>query len=110
MTTIPIRDQYVAVLSTFGDLQELINLALQHYTIGKITNKIQELRQKEAGYQVKYGLPYLTFAQRTAQDESYVQQIETTISKTWEIDLADWEFCHKGIDDWIQTLQNILLT
>jgi hypothetical protein len=110
MTTIPIKDQYVTVLSVFGDLPEVINLALQHYTISKITSKIQELRQKEAVYQLKYGLPYLAFAQRTAQDESYVQQIETTICKTWEIDLADWEFCHQGIADWIQTLQDILLT
>jgi hypothetical protein len=35
--------------------------------------------------------------------------VEAKISKTWELDLADWEFCHKGIEDWTKKLQAILL-
>ncbi len=109
MTTVAINDKYVEVLSTFGDLQEAIDLALQRYTIEQITSKITELRQKKAQYQAKYGLDYPTFAQRIAEDETFVNQIETSINKTWEFDLADWEFCYKGMEDWTRTLQTILL-
>ena len=46
---------------------------------------------------------------RLSEDEEFVDKIESTISKTWEIDLAEWEFCYKGIEDWTGKLQNILI-
>jgi hypothetical protein len=55
-------------------------------------------------------MDYLAFSQRIAEDEKFVNQIEATLDKMWEIDLADWEFCYKGIEDWTKKLQNILLT
>ena len=42
-------------------------------------------------------------------DEEFIKSVEVKISKTWEVDLADWEFCHKGIEDWTRKLQDILL-
>ncbi|MCK4316759.1 MAG: hypothetical protein KAX24_13405, partial [Anaerolineae bacterium] len=60
-------------------------------------------------FQAKYGCDYGVFVERTASDEEFLQEIEATISKTWELDLAEWEFCHKGIEDWTQRLQIILL-
>lgn len=108
MVTIPIKDEYVEVLTAFGDLEAAIDLALQRYTIEQITTKMAELRQREAGYQAKYGLDYPTFARRAAKDEKFIQQVETT-NKMWEVDLADWEFCHKGVEDWSRKLQSILL-
>jgi hypothetical protein len=90
---------------TFGDIQKAIDLALQRYTIEQVISKLAELRQKNARYQIKYGVDYpTTFTQRVAEDEKFVHEIEANISKTWEIDLADWEFCYKGIEDWTRTL------
>ncbi len=108
MVTVPIKDEYVEVLTVFGNLEAAIDLALQRYTIEQITAKIAELRQRDAAYQIKYKLDYPTFAERTAKDERFIQQIETN-NKMWEADLADWEFCHKGIEDWSHKLQSILL-
>jgi hypothetical protein len=107
MTTVLIDDKYIKVLSTFGDIQKAIDLALQRYTIEQVTSKLAELRQKDAEYQIKYGVDYPTFTQRVAEDEKFVHENEANISKTWEIDLADWEFCYKGIEDWTRTLQTI---
>jgi hypothetical protein len=109
MTTVSINDKYIEVLSTFGDLQEAIDVALRRYTIEQITIRVTELRQTDAKYQAKYGMDYPTFAQRVAEDETFINQVETNINKMWEIDLADWEFCYKGTKDWTQTLQTILL-
>lgn len=110
MVTVVIRDKYVEALGPFGDLQAAIDVALQRYTIEQITAKVAQLRQREALYQAKYGVDYATFAQRTTEDEAFIDHIETQVNKTWEIDVADWEFCHKGIADWTQKLQAILLT
>lgn len=110
MTTVAIPEKYVELLSVLGDLQTAVDLALQRYTIEQITAKIAQLRQRDHGYQAKYGMGYPTFTQRIAHDEAFVHEIETTISPLWEQDFADWEFCVKGVEDWTHALQSLLLT
>ncbi|MBE9239066.1 hypothetical protein PN497_08030 [Sphaerospermopsis kisseleviana CS-549] len=110
MVTVSIKDEYIEVLSALGDLQESMDLALKQYTLDKIAVKIAELRHRDIKYQEKYQLDYSRFCQKIYEDEEFLQQIENSVDKTWEIDLADWEFCHKGVEDWIEKLQTILLT
>ena len=105
MVTVAIKDKYVEALTVFGDLQAAIDLALQRYTIEQMTIRIAQLRRQAATYQAKYGLDYPTFAQRMAENETFINHIEANVTKLWEIDLADWEFCYKGIGDWTQKLQ-----
>jgi hypothetical protein len=109
MTTVTVSDKFTTILASFGDLQESVNMAVQRYTIEQITTKINELKNKDTEFHKKYSLDYSTFAQRTGEDESFVNNIESEISKTWEADLAEWEFCHRGIEDWTKKLQDILL-
>jgi hypothetical protein len=109
MVTVAIKEVYVDLLSSFGDISLGIDLALKRYAIEQITTKITELRQRELTYQIKYGLPYMQFKQHLAEDENFVIQIETQINKLRELDLADWEFCHEGINDWTRKLQTTLL-
>jgi hypothetical protein len=109
MTTVTIQDKYATVLSAFGDIQTAVDTALQRYTNEQIVTKIRQLQQRDREYITKYGMTYASFTERIARDEALVQLIETTITQLWEADLADWEFCVKGIEDWTQTLENILL-
>lgn len=110
MTTIAVQQKYADILTTFGDLQESVNTALQRYTIEQITSKVNELRQRNAKYRDRYGDEYPVFYVHISEDEKYVEHIESNVNKMWEIDLADWEFCYKGIDDWTRKLQDILMT
>ena len=110
MVTIAVQDKFAEILTTLGDLQESVNVALQRYTIEQISEKIAELRKRNSEYQNRYGLEYPAFSKRIAEDETFVQHVESAVSKMWERDLADWEFCHKGIEDWTRKLQSILLT
>lgn len=108
--TVEIKNYYAEILSVLGDdLQSAADIALQRYLIEVITGKIAELREKEAGFQTKYGCDYPTFSRCAAEDEDFVAETEKNVSKLWEIDQAEWEFCNKGIDDWIKKLQSILL-
>lgn len=109
MVTVSVQDKFVEILSSLGDMQESVNAALQRYTIEQITTKINELHRRDEEYKVRYGLEYSAFVKRMGEDSEFVQKVESTISKTWEADLADWEFCHKGIEDWTRKLQDILL-
>ena len=109
MPTIAIQDKYIEVLTPFGNLQESVDAALQRYTIEKISIEIAKLKKKDAEYQKKYEMEYSVFAERIAEDEEFLLRVEKNINKMWEIDLADWEFSYKGIDDWKQKLQSILM-
>lgn len=105
MASVMIKDKYLESLSALGDVQSAVDTALERYTIEQIKSKLIELRRREEVYETKYGMQYSTFEERAGQDERFIQQVEANISKTWELDLADWEFCHKGIQDWKQRLQ-----
>jgi len=107
--TVAIPERYVETLAPLGRLEETVDLALQRYAVEQIVARIAKLRQREQGFQAKYGCDYEIFVEQTASDEEFVREIETAISKTWELDLAEWEFCHKGIEDWAQRLQSIVL-
>jgi hypothetical protein len=109
MTTVTVQNKFTEILASFGDLQESVNTAVQRYTIEQITNKINELRRKDEQYQKKYGVEYSAFVKRMGEDEEFVKSVEANVSKTWEVDLADWEFCHNGVEDWTKKLQDILL-
>lgn len=106
---VAVQDKYVRALEPLGGLQQAVDVALQRYAIEQITAKIAELRQHDREWQAKYGCDYGTFVQRIANDEDFVTRVEETINKTWELDLAEWEFCHKGAQDWTRHLQAILL-
>lgn len=109
MTTVTVHNKFTDILASFGDLQESVNAAVQRYTIEQVTNKITELRRKDDELQKKYGVEYSVFVKRTGEDEEFVKAVEANISKTWEADLLEWEFCHKGVEDWTKKLQDILL-
>jgi len=108
-TTVAVREEYARLLEPLGNLEEAVETALRRYAIERIVEKIAELRRRERKWQAKYGCDYDTFVRRTASDEEFVCHIEQTISKTWELDLAEWEFCHQGVRDWSQHLQALLL-
>ena len=95
MQSISIKDEYAELFSTLGDLQATIDMALQRYALETITQKINELRHQDEGYSVKYGMGYADFSTKTSTDIKFVNHVEHSIEKTWEIDLANWEFCHR---------------
>lgn len=109
MITVAIREQYTDILSVFGNLEEAVNIALQRFVIEQITAKINELRRRDTEYRNRYGCNYSEFSQRVAEDSEFIGHIESDVSKLWEADLADWEFCHKGVRDWAKKLQSILI-
>lgn len=110
MTTVPVKDEYLEVLTALGDLEAGVDLALHRFVHEQVATRIAESRKTDSLYQARYDLDYPTFARRVGQDEAFVRQLEAQGHRMWEADLADWEFAYKGIGDWTRTLQRISLT
>lgn len=110
MTTIVIDDQVAEVLSQFGDVQEAANRAVKRYTLEQIADQVENLRRRNEHYEKLYGIDYPSFSRRIAEDASFVLEQEAQGRLMWENDLLDWEFCHKGVEDWNQKLNTILMT
>ena len=107
MTTITVDQKYAEVLGAFGSVQDAFDLAIQRYAIEQITRKIAELRSRSEQYEAKYQCDYSTFVKRVATDEAFVEKIESDVDIAWELDLIEWEFSHKGIEDWTRKMKSI---
>jgi len=108
MVTVAIDDRYAELFNMLGGTQESADLAMQRFVVEQITSKIAELKRRDGAYAKKYGMSYASFVQNL-DDIGFVEKVEAEITKIWEVDLIDWEFCHKGVRDWTQKLQSVLL-
>lgn len=103
---VTIEDKFVSALEALGDLQEATNIALRRYAVEMIGDKIASLQAKDKEWEEKYGYDYDSFVERISNDLEFVTRLHRE-HPTWEADLIDWEFCHKGMKDWTQELEKI---
>jgi len=110
METVTIEDKYIETIKPFTDIQTATNIALKRYIIDLITTKLAELSSNDNNYKKKYKLDFVSFSEKTISDENYILRLEQQNGFiNWESDLIDWEFNYKGISDWKQKLQDILI-
>lgn len=76
---------------------------MQNLTADQIRSKIVELNQQDEVYAQKYGMSYESFVQNLETIE-FVRRVEAEITRIWELDQIDWEFCHEGAKDWARAL------
>ncbi len=102
---VAIQDRFAQMLAPLGDLRQTVDTALRRFAIEQITTKMIELWRRDQEFAVRYGCDYEAFKRRSARDAQFVADVECNISKIWELDLAEWQFCHEGVRDWSQRLQ-----
>ena len=90
MASIAIREIYLETLHSLGDVSTEVDAAIRRR------------------WEEKYGCSYKVFRERTSSDPDFVELLHRE-QPTWELDVAHWEFCHKGVQDWTQELQRILM-
>jgi hypothetical protein len=74
----------------------------------QISEKINVLQRRDREFQKKYECLFEDFAKQTAENATYVEELEASGHWMWESDLAEWEFCRKGLNDWTDKLAQIL--
>ena len=67
------------------------------------------LRAEDRRWEEKYGRSYEAFREKTSSDPDFVERLHRE-QPTWELDIAHWEFCRKGVQDWTQELQRVLMS
>ena len=107
MASIAIREIYLETLHSLGDVSEEVEAAIRRHTVERISDKIASLRAEDRRWEEKYGCSYEVFREKTSNDPDFVERLHRE-QPTWELDIAHWEFCHKGVQDWTQELQRIL--
>ena len=108
MSSIAVRNIYLEALRPFGDVLEEIEAAVRRHTIERIGDKIASLRAEDRQWEQKYACAYQVFREKVSTDPDFVERLHRE-KPTWEIDAAHWEFSHRGVQEWTQELQRILM-
>jgi len=107
VASIAIREIYLEALGSLGDVREEVEAAIRRHIVELISDKIASLRAEDRRWEEKYGCSYEVFRERMSSDPDFVERLHRE-QPTWELDVAHWEFSHKGVQDWTEELQRIL--
>ncbi len=104
--TVQVKPIYVEV---YRVLQENIDEVLRDHALKQLEQRITDVQQCVQQWEAKYQCDYLTFAERTATDVDYVQQLDANVrTQEWEGDLFEWEVDYEELQRWQQHLQMLL--
>jgi len=76
MSTITVKESYMDTLRLFGEVDELLDEAVEQYLIDRIVQRIKRARAQVQAFEKLYGTDYATFAERAQLDEDYYNSIK----------------------------------
>jgi 3'-phosphoadenosine 5'-phosphosulfate sulfotransferase (PAPS reductase)/FAD synthetase len=91
MSTITIKESYIETLRLFGEVDELLDEAVEQYLIDRIVQRIKRARGEIQAFEKRYGMDYATFAERVQLDAGYYDQVNRS-NPLWEQDMLAWEY------------------
>lgn len=107
MSTITIRESYIDTLRLFGEVNELLDEAVEQYLIDRIIERIKRAREEIQAFEKLYGMDYATFAERIQLDADYYNQVNQS-NPLWEQDMLTWEYWDAEAREWAERLNSIL--
>lgn len=106
MSTIAIKESYVNTLRLFGEVDELLDEAVEQYLIGRVVERIKRARGEAQAFEKLYGMDYATFAERVQLDENYYDQVNQS-NPLWEQDMLAWEYWDAEAREWTEKLDDM---
>jgi hypothetical protein len=107
MSTIAIRESYVDTLRLFGEVDELLDEAVEQYLIDCVVERIKRAREEAQAFEKLYGTDYAAFAERVQLDADYYNQVNQS-NPLWEQDMLAWEYWDAEAREWTEKLGDIL--
>jgi len=107
MSTIAIKESYMDTLRLFGEVDELLDEAVEQYLIDRIVRRIKRTRDETQAFEKLYGMDYATFAERVQLDGDYYHQVNQS-NPLWEQDMLAWEYWDAEAREWTEKLGDIL--
>lgn len=86
MASIALDERYLNTLKAFGDVDKLVDEAIEDYLTRRIIERIKTAREKVNEFESKYGMPYAAFTEKMGMDEAFYNVFPTctqTTSRSW---------------------------
>ena len=109
MQSITIQDKYFEALKLFGEINELVETALRQFIVEQAAERIKLLRDKVKVWEEIYGESFNSFQHKIETDEAFARKLDET-HPLWEGDLINWKFYAEELQEWLERIQNILIT
>jgi rhamnose utilization protein RhaD (predicted bifunctional aldolase and dehydrogenase) len=100
MSTIAIKESYVDTLRLFGEVDELLDEAVEQYLIDRVVERIKRAKGEAQAFEKLYGMDYAAFAERVQLDADYYNQV----NPLWEQDMLAWEYWDAEAREWTEKL------
>ena len=99
MASVEIPENYLEILSDFGDTTELAKTAVRRYSIELATKKMDEYKNIIEKMESKYGCDYKSFISLSVNNEFRKKVLK--IQKDWKKDLMIWEENTEKLSHWV---------
>jgi len=107
MTTLSLAPEYLNVLQTLGNVEEILKDAVRAYAVEQIGQRIGKLQHEISAFRIEYGLSYERFYAGITTDEDFVKQLRQT-HPLWERDFNAWQYYVEELQEWLGRLEIIL--
>jgi len=107
MSEITVNIEYLETLKIFGNVDKLIDEAVEAYLIAKVVERIKMIHQKVNKYEEQYNLKYPDFRENMQTNQDFYEKIDKT-NPLWEQDVLEWEYWVEELKDWTTKLECIL--
>ena len=107
MSAVAVRERYTETLRVFGEVDALVNEAVEQYLIHRIIERIRLAREKAQEFEKRYGADYETFSRQVQLDETFYDQVNGR-NPLWEQDALEWKYWDEEARDWTGKLSGIL--
>jgi hypothetical protein len=105
MSTVAIKESYMNTLRLFGEVDELLDEAVEQYLIARVVERIKRAKGEAQAFEKLYGMDYAAFAERVQLDVDYYNQVNQS-NPLWEQDMLAWEYWDAEAREWTEKLDN----
>jgi hypothetical protein len=106
MSAIVIEDKWLKIAQMFGQVEQVVHLALQSYFIEQCQQRFNQATIKITEYRKKYQCDYETFKQAVQTDDNFIKSVEAQ-NPFWEEDAMEWEYWLEEQKKWHNQLKVI---
>ncbi len=103
MASVALDERRLKTLSVFGDVNKLVDEAIDDYLTKKIKDRVKTAREKLAEFESKYGASYAAFSEKMALDQAYYDRVNK-MNPLWEQDSLQWEYWQEKAQEWTEKL------
>ncbi len=106
MSAVAVREGYTNTLRVFGEVDTLVNEAVERYLIQCIIERIRLAREKTREFARRYGQDYEVFSRAMQCDGASYDQVNAG-NPLWEQDWLAWEYWQEELRTWTEKLHAI---